>query len=59
MTPTIINRIISAVVGLSLVGGGIYLLTIGESTEGAGLIVGGVGTLALPSVRGVPKGGRK
>lgn len=57
MTPTIINRIISAVVGLALVGGGIYLIAIGENIEGAGLIAGGVGTFALPSVRGVPKGG--
>ena len=34
MTPTIINRIISAVVGLALVGGGIYLIAIGENIEG-------------------------
>ena len=55
MTPTIINRIISAVVGLALVGGGIYLIAIGENIEGAGLITGGVATVALPSVRGVSK----
>ncbi|MCH8084647.1 MAG: hypothetical protein IH885_10470 [Myxococcales bacterium] len=59
MTPTIIDRIISGVLGLALVGGGIYLLTIGESVEGAGLIAGGVGTIALRGVRGVPKGGGK
>jgi hypothetical protein len=54
MTPTIINRIISAVAGLALVGGGIYLLSIGESVEGAGLIAGGVGTIALPAVNAKP-----
>lgn len=56
MTPTIINRIISAAVGLALVGAGVYLIAIGENVEGAGLIAGGVATVALPSVRGVAKG---
>ncbi len=51
MTPTIINRIISVIAGLALVGGGIYLIAIGENIEGAGLIAGGVGTMALPGAR--------
>ncbi len=50
MTPTIINRIITSVVGLVLVGAGVYLITTGEAVEGAGLIAGGLGTLALPRV---------
>jgi hypothetical protein len=56
MTPTIINRIISTVAGLALVGGGIYLIAIGETIEGAGLIAGGLGTVALPRVN--EKGGK-
>ena len=54
MNPTIINRMISTVAGLALVGGGIYLIAIGENIEGAGLIAGGVGTMALPSVNAKP-----
>ena len=50
MTPTIQNRLISTVAGLALVGGGIYLITIGEVGEGVALIAGGVGTMALPRV---------
>jgi len=50
MSATIISRIISSIVGLALVGGGIYLIIAGEPLEGGGLIAGGLGTLALPRV---------
>lgn len=58
MPPTVINRIITAVVGLALVGLGVYLLTIGEALEGAGLIAGGLAALALPRLneKGPPGG---
>lgn len=51
MTKEIALRIISAVSGLALVGGGIYLLVSGgEHVEaGAGLIAGGLGTMGLPA----------
>ena len=43
-----IPRIISATVGLALVGGGIALILLGAPVEGGALIAGGLGTLALP-----------
>lgn len=46
-----IPQIVSAVVGLALVITGAVLLSRGEYEQGAGLIAGGLGTLALPRVR--------
>ena len=43
-----VPRIISALVGLALVGGGLYLIISGHEAQGAGLVTGGLGTLALP-----------
>jgi len=43
-----VPRIISALVGLSLVGAGIYLIVTGHEAEGSAVMAGGVGTLALP-----------
>lgn len=45
-----IPRIISAVAGIALVGGGVYLIVSGHAEHGAGLIAGGLTTMALPSV---------
>ena len=52
-----IPKVISAVVGLALVGGGIYLIATGHAVEGGGLIAGGLGTLALPRVAEPSAGG--
>jgi hypothetical protein len=52
-----IPRIISALVGLALVGAGIYLIVSGHEAHGAGLLTGGLGTLALPRL--TEKGGEK
>lgn len=50
MTPNVVNRAISTVAGLLLVGGGIYLISTGKPVEGGALITGGLGTMALPRV---------
>lgn len=52
-----VPRIISAVVGLALIGGGIYLLVTGHTVEGGGLIAGGLGTVGLQPLVGATKGG--
>lgn len=44
-----IPQIISAVTGLALIGGGIYLITTGQHEHGAYLLIGGAGTLGLPA----------
>lgn len=49
MTKEIALRIISAVSGLALVGGGIYLLVTGHTESGVGLLAGGLGTMGLPA----------
>lgn len=45
-----VPRILSLVAGLALVGGGIFLIVSGFEIHGAGLIAGGVGTIAAPQV---------
>lgn len=45
-----VPRIASLVAGLALVGGGVYLIVSGHAEHGAGLIAGGLTTMALPSV---------
>lgn len=55
-----VPRIISAVVGLALVGVGAWLCVAGHSDTGALVLLGGCGTLGLPSalpLRAVPDAG--
>jgi hypothetical protein len=52
-----IPRIISAVVGLALVGYGGWLSYAGHGDTGGPIILGGLGTLGLPALVGGKKGG--
>lgn len=40
--------IVSAVIGLALLGSGVYLIVSGHEIHGAGLIAGAIGTMGLP-----------
>lgn len=53
-----VGRIVSALVGLALLGAAVYLIVSGHAEHGAGLltiaiaVLGAVGTVALPAIAG-------